>query len=89
MSHSSLSLVDDSETECSCFVDAISSPYCLETLRTGNYKTMSGAVDIRIIVSRSILKLCSIYDENVSTRQENFLKDANNLNFNKGDTKLV
>ena len=50
---------------------------------------MSGAVDIRIIVSRSILKLCSIYNENVSTRQENFLKDANDLNFNKGDTKLV
>ena len=49
---------------------------------------MSGAVDIRIIVSRTILKLCSIYDENVSTRQEN-LKGANDLNFNKGDTKLV
>ena len=50
---------------------------------------MSGAVDIRIIVSRSILKLCSIYNENVSTRQENFVKGANDLNFNKGDTKLV
>ena len=46
-------------------------------------------MDIRIIVSRSILKRCSIYDENVSTRQENFVKGANDLNFNKGGTKLV
>ena len=50
---------------------------------------MSGAVDIRIIVSRSILKLCSIYDENVSTRQEIFVKGEHDLHFNKGDTKLV
>ena len=46
-------------------------------------------MDIRIIVSRSILKLCSIYDENVSTRQENFVKGEHDLNFNKDDTKLV
>ena len=46
-------------------------------------------MDIRIIVSRSILKLCSIYDENVSTRQENLLKGEHDLNFIKGDTKLV
>ena len=46
-------------------------------------------MDIRIIVSRSILKLCSIYDENVSTGQENFVKGANVLNVNKGGTKLV
>ena len=52
-------------------------------------KPRAGAVDIRIIVSRSILKLCSIYDENVSTGQENFVNGVNDLNLNKGGTKLV